>query len=92
MKKKAEIKKIVMDIGGEEVNLDMDQAKKLYELLGDLFGSQVISTPSPYPIIIERERPYWTGPYITWTGGGSDFLASYSTADQALNVNVNTAR
>jgi hypothetical protein len=84
---KAEIKKIVLDLGGKEISLSLKQAKQLNTILGELFDvKSVTAFPYPTPIIIERSRPYWTyKPYI-WTSG--DVQMSYTTDDSAMSVAI----
>ena len=82
MNKKAEIKRIILDLGGKEIELSLDQAKRLNKLLQEMFGVPVQSIPT-YPIIIERSRPYWEYPYITWT---SDY------AQVTYNVNTSSIK
>lgn len=73
MKSKAEIKKIVIDLGNKEIELSVDQAHKLYKILGDMFSEKQVATPCPYPVIVEKRVPYWTYPYEVWCGTGSHF-------------------
>jgi hypothetical protein len=84
MTEKAEIKKIVLDLGGVEVAITFEQAKKLHGILDEMFGSKFVNVPS-YPIIIDRYRPYWfhDGPYwssneIQWTYTANDCTAKLS--------------
>lgn len=66
MEKKTQIKKIVIEIDGKEIFLSIENAKKLHEVLDELFQKNP-QTYFPSPIIIERYRdlPYWhSGP--TW--------------------------
>lgn len=79
MSKKAEIKKIVLDLGGKEIELSLDQAKKLNTLLGEMFGLPVQSIPVS-PIIIERERPWWIYPYATWSSDNTQMAYDGDTA------------
>ena len=69
MSNKVEIKKIVLNLGGKQIGLSMDEAKKLKALLGELFDEKVSWFPYPTPIIIEESRPYWYSPNVTWTSG-----------------------
>ena len=67
---KAIIKKLVLDIGGKEIKLSLDEAKQLKVVLGELFDEKPIGwLPYPTPIIIDRFDPYWNYPYTTWTSG-----------------------
>ena len=67
--KKAEIKKIVLNLGGKEVGLTLEQAKELHGVLDKIFGKTVPICPSYpypsvpvssyYPIIWYQQLPYW---------------------------------
>ena len=75
MKDKAKIKKIVLDIGGNEIKLSLEQAKQLNTVLGDLFNERPVyyTYPTPfiversYPFIVERSYPYWAYRENTFT-------------------------
>jgi len=85
MAKKAEIKKIVLDLGEKEVELTLEQAKKLNSLLGEVFDEKT-SYPS-YPIVIERRRPYWW--YDVWTCSTSDGTnITYSSEDNSVTYSI----
>jgi hypothetical protein len=60
MEEKMEIKEIVLKLGKKEISLSVEEAKKLKELLGELFGKDVIKE------VVKEEhhyhdhyRPYW---------------------------------
>jgi len=78
---KAEIKKIVLDLGGKEVNLSLDQAKKVSEILGEMFGKKEIAT---YPIYVEKYKPYWTYPSYNWCD--NNVQCSYTTTDASMKI------
>lgn len=69
MKDKVEVSKIVLGIDGKKIELSLEQARELSQLLNNLFGEQVkIISPITYPIYIPyptypRRYPYWE---ITW--------------------------
>ena len=91
MADKAEIKKIVLDLGGKKtVDLSPKQAKKLHELLDEIFGTKTttITYPSPYPVIIERRRMrfYWDYPQPVWTSSGMN--VSYSANSQTMTLSA----
>lgn len=96
MKDEKIIKKITIDIAGNEVEVTPKQAKALHEALSDLLGLNKAVTYTP-PLVI-RERPYWPYPTITWsTGGGSigsrdankwDVFCKYDTNTQSVNLAV----
>lgn len=63
---KTAIKKMVIELGGKDVELTMAQARELKEALDELFGEKVreIVRPQPYPVpepypVIPWRRPYW---------------------------------
>ena len=61
----ATIEKIVLEIGGKKIELTLEEAKSLMNILADAFGDKTKIME------IERDRwypyryPYWT---ITWCG------------------------
>lgn len=61
-----EIKKIVLDLGGKEVELTVKQAKALHGLLDEMYGEKMLNFPSP-PIVIRESRPYWDYFQPVWT-------------------------
>ncbi len=60
--KKAEIKTLVLDLGSKEIELTVEQAKKLHKALEEMFGEKTV-TIKEYPVYIESQRPYWGYPY-----------------------------
>lgn len=67
---KALIAKITFKIGGREIELTAEEARKIYKELDKMFGPQIDPAPitQPSPIIIERDRwpqPWTTKPDIT---------------------------
>ena len=81
MSKKAEIKKIVLDLGDKEIELSVTQAEKLTELLGNMFGKKEVTIAPSYPIVIERYRPYWIYGSQTWdySSSGSYYIPENSS-------------
>jgi len=82
--KEVTIDKIRLTLAGQEVELTLEQAKELKNVLEDLFPAQKIETiplpvPQPYlpppvsPIIIERwpETPWWQQPTIICESGSN---------------------
>ena len=62
-------KKIVLDLGGKEVTLTVEQAKKLKEILSDMFGREFVKE-----IIHHHDKYYdWTynKPIITYCDGST---------------------
>ena len=83
---KAEIKKIVLDLGDKEVELTPEQAKSLWELLDELYGKVV--HPVTYPIYIDRyvpHRPYWYYDHAVWSSSGGTAI-SYSSRSCAARI------
>jgi len=62
--KKAEISKIVIDVGGKKIELTKQQAEQMKEVLDELFGVKVVERHHHhnYPIGIPYWR--WDKPYI----------------------------
>ena len=55
---KAFVKSIKIDVSGKEIELTIEQAKKLWDSLTELFETKEVFIPS-HPVIIEKERyPY----------------------------------
>ena len=79
-----EIKKIVLDLNGKEVELTLEQAKSLHKLLDQMFGEKVIST---YPIFVERPiyTPHWRWQDPTWCDVSTNINMSYSEADKSVS-------
>lgn len=75
------VKKIVLEIGGVELSLTVEDARKLAASLNELLKSdgQPVYVPTPYPIF----QPRWIGPYITWSG---------TAASQAILTNTTGER
>ena len=88
---KTEIKKIVLEVEGEEIVLTVEGAKKLKALLNEIFGKDIIKEikiverdvyipdpylPKPYPW-----KPYWEYPDKIWMGdnGNAKYLCSSNT-------------
>jgi len=88
MSKKAEIKKIVLDLDGKEIELTIGQAKKLNEALGKVFDEKTVYLDRPtWPIIWERRsEPHWE--YRTNTGTASEWQMSSTGETQTLKLSV----
>jgi len=59
---KAEIKKLVLSVGGRDIILRISEAKDLMKALNDIFGGSEEHHHhhhDSYPVYIERHRPYW---------------------------------
>lgn len=81
--KKAEIKKIVLDLGDKEIELSLKQAEKLHEVLDELFKKSVVVPYQP-PIIIREGRYWWDYPRPMWTGGKGHITYSSNMAKVSL--------
>ena len=86
MKDKAKIKKIVLDIGGNEIKLSLEQAKQLNTVLGDLFNERPVYYTYPTPIIVERSYPYWTYRENTFTCDSVQM--SYTDNNSCLSLTI----
>lgn len=79
----AEIKKVVIEAGGKEFNLSVEEAKALRDILNSTFPSLTTTyIQYPAPIIIERYRqPY--GGWDTWRSGDVVYCStgSLTTSD-----------
>ena len=62
-KSKVEISKVSVKIGEQAIELTLEQAKELRDILNDTFGEKVVVRPYS-PIIIDRPYPYV---YPHWT-------------------------
>ena len=51
-----QVTKLKVKVGGETSELTVDQARKLYAALGELFGQ-------PEKVRVEREVIYWPSPF-----------------------------
>ena len=80
-----EIKKIVLQLGEKEVTLTVAQCKKLKELLGEMFGKEVIREVyhdnnwywnRPHYL----GRPYYIGEPILCSSSAGGFKAGFANA------------
>lgn len=81
MNEKVEIKKVVLKLGDKEVSLSIEEAKKLKELLSELFGKDVVKE-----VRIEHHEHYrpnwywdWQRPYYSTIG-----TQLYKSADTTI--------
>ena len=87
MKEKAKIKKIVLDIGGNEIKLSLEQAKQLNTVLGELFNERPVGYFTyQTPIVIERSYPYWY--YNCNTFKSDSVQMSYTDNNSCLSLTV----
>jgi len=92
MSDKAEIKKIVIDLGGKDISLTIEQSKKLHEVLHEMFGKKEV-TISSYPIYVERSIPYWSqrrfGEILCSSKASEDpYKISYESSDCSMRMSI----
>jgi hypothetical protein len=91
-KKVCEVKKIVLNIDGKEISLTIEQAKKLKDILGELFGKEIIKEVIReihdnypiYPWVYEPQTPL--NPPWTITCGGTNI--TYSDNTRSINFTL----
>lgn len=93
MSKKVKVSKIKIEIGENEFELTLEQARELRDLLEDTFGKTIYQ---PYPITnpIIVERPIYTRPYRywepTWTyTSGTTAISSGSVSSGSVTYSLN---
>ena len=78
--KRSEVKKIVLEIDGKEINLTVDQAKELKKILSDMFG---VDRTYHNPFYVESPKRYYDWfywrPYYVTSSGSSDSTVYLST-------------
>ena len=91
------IRKIELDLDGKRVSLTLEQAKKLKDVLNELFGEKIIKVkekeyiPYPQPYPIEPYRPWrpwrWERelPCYKTTGGT---LCNYRSGSSTLKLTI----
>lgn len=87
----AEIKRIVLNLGGKEVSLTIEQAKKLKEILSEMFGKDVVKE-----IYHHDHYPHWywhwSAPAFTYgsnsTAKGPETEILYKASNGSLSVNL----
>ena len=84
MSEKVSVSKIVVKMGKKEVELTLEEAKELQELLNDTFGKKETVYIPGSPIYIER--PYhWTYPRWEVTYGNTSKFQSDGTLTYSLS-------
>jgi hypothetical protein len=82
----AKIKKVVIEAGGKEFSLSVEEAKALRDILNATFQEEKTTyVPYPYPIY---ERRYY-GPWITWCNTTGETVYC-STNGNALTTGSST--
>jgi hypothetical protein len=82
--KVCEVKKIVLNIDGKEISLTMEQAKKLKDILSELFGKEIIKEvirEINYPPVYIYPQPATTNPIFCGMG-------TYSSNDNSINFTL----
>ena len=80
----AEIKKVVIEAGGKEFNLSVEEAKALRDILNSTFV--------PFyqqPIVIERYPKQW-GSWDTWRNGDVVYCSTSKNTTQSYCATINT--
>ena len=87
------IKKIILDLGGKEVELTTGQAKKLKEALDEMFGKEIVKEIHHYDYwqwypykLCEPNKPYWETYVYSPTTCGT--IVSYNANDSAMTLKV----
>lgn len=61
---KIEISKVTLKVGGKDIELTLEQARELKDVLGELFPEKTVPFTTPIqPILIE---PYYPRPWHQW--------------------------
>jgi len=66
MEKKTEIKSIKITVDGKEIEMSLESAQKLYNILGNIFEKKTVFVdmpgpyvPIPYPLPVPKLSPGW---------------------------------
>jgi hypothetical protein len=88
----AEIKKVVIEAGGKEFSLSVEEAKALRDILNATFKEPTVTYVPIYqpPIIIERYPQQW-GPWITWSSGETAYCSTSKNTPESYCATSNTA-
>lgn len=63
-KPKAKVSMIVVEVGGKDIELSLEEAKELYDVLHELFKKETYLPPIPY---IPPVNPKPNEPWVTYT-------------------------
>ncbi len=58
------VKKIDFVIGDKEISLTPDEAKRLHDVLCDIFDKEIIIKPDPQPADMSPHNPFPTSPVV----------------------------
>ena len=88
MTKKTKINNIEIGIGDVSVNLTLDQARELNEILNDMFKGKERTTYIPYPVV----EPYAPrrNPWDIWYATSSGSTYSLTAKSSGLTGSVTT--
>jgi len=93
MKNKVEIKKMVFNLGDKEIEITPEQAKKLYDVLGTIYGKKEVTIVEkkeyiPYyaPIYIEQNKPWWDYNKIIYSGSSENINCSIDGNSVSFNL------
>ena len=87
----AEIKKVVIEAGGKEFSLSVEEAKALRDILNSTFP-EAKTTYVPFyqpPIVIERYPKQW-GSWDTWRNGDVVYCSTSKNTTQSYCATINT--
>lgn len=56
------ISKIIIEVGGKEIELSLDEAKELKKILDEMFACKEVKFVPSSPVIIERYNRPWYRP------------------------------
>lgn len=88
MAKKSKLKVTGLELetkDGKKVGLTLAEARDLHEQLDELFGKEVRDT-----IYIDRYRPYWNQPWITWNShiSSTGHISDSNVTDASVSSNI----
>lgn len=63
--KEVKVSKMVIQLTDEQISLSMNEAKKLYEALAELFGKKTVEHVYHNDYWYYRPQRLWDGPYYT---------------------------
>lgn len=86
MKNKVEISKINIQIGKKEIELSLEEAHELQQILNETFGKEKTVFYPSYPVIVERPvYPRWN--YWTVTCGDSANAGTFTLSNNTAGGN-----
>lgn len=83
----AEIKKVVIEAGGKEFNLTVEEAKALRDILNATFKEPTVTYVPIYQPPIIRYYPPWT----TWCDNGTAYCSTSKNSTASYCATSNTA-